>query len=200
MGIQINKLRAEYAENPQDLLLRIYENNPEEVRANLRLFTGEVINENDPSQLFEALQNTIESNPVDAEQLIFDVFNVPIVEEDLSPVEQEWVGLELNNAARRGSNKNLPFLSDDDLGQGPPVGENQAGADNANDDNGGFNWGGVLGETLPGILGLFGFNPNQNAINQQNWQMQQQQRNSQWIMWLIVFVVIAIIAFWALKK
>lgn len=199
MGIQSNKLRVYYEANPLDLLIRIFQNNPEEVIRNLQVFTGQRVDPGDTEGLFEILGQVVQDDPDNAAQIIYNVFNAGIDETDLTPVEQEYVAEQIVASETRqasGTNKNLPFLDDSDLGQGDPV--TGSSASDSSSDNGGTNWGAILEDTLPSVLGLFGLGGGAAANN--NNQPQQQANNNAWVIWLVVFLALGVVAYLALKK
>jgi hypothetical protein len=190
MNLQAKLLKKDVQNDPSALVAMVVSNNPSAVALSIKGWTGEIVNENDVDGLMETFAHVISTYPESAHEIIYNVLNVPVIEQNLSPVGKEFV-LEavIDAETRNRTTKSGIFdTSLDDLNQevassGPTV--------NTTTTNGGgsFNWGPIVSQYIPGILAVFGItqqqNPNSAAPNT---------NNAPTVNWLLIIFVIVIVA------
>lgn len=187
-GIQSAYMKKQFEQDPAELVRCVIQNNPYQVVLNMKLFAGQAANAEDTEEVFDTFAAVMQANPSIADDLAMKILSVPIAENNLTDVGKDFVLDEIINNQQKSA-----WLPDTGLtAEEINYIQNSSTSNTANSSASSFNWGEVIGGSLPGILAAFGITPqqNSNAAPTTN-----QSSGTNWMMIAIVVVIIALMAF-----
>lgn len=189
MNLKTQELKKKFQAQPQEVVATVIANNSRAVGLMLKGYTGQIVNNAD--DMADVLEQVCRMYPDQADKIVYNVLNVPIIEQNLTPVGKDWVLDEM--ITTDAMLKNMIWdPSIDELNQELGVGQYQDNTEDTTDTNstGSFNWGPIIQNALPGILAVFGINQNQNP-NSAAPRPQNNRPTINWI-WILVLLVIVI--------
>lgn len=181
-------MKKQFEQDPAELVRCVIQNNPYQVVLNMKLFAGQAANAEDTEEVFDTFAAVMQANPSIADDLAMKILSVPIAENNLTDVGKDFVLDEIINNQQKSA-----WLPDTGLtAEEINYIQNSSTSNTANSSASSFNWGEVIGGSLPGILAAFGITPqqNSNAAPTTN-----QSSGTNWMMIAIVVVIIALMAF-----
>ena len=188
MNLKTQELKKKFQAQPQEVVATVIANNSRAVGLMLKGYTGQIVNNAD--DMADVLEQVCRMYPDQADKIVYNVLNVPIIEQNLTPVGKDWVLDEM--ITTDAMLKNMIWdPSIDELNQELGVGEYQDATEDTTDTNttGSFNWGAIIQNALPGILAAFGITSTQNPSSA----APPAPNNKPTISWIWIIVVLVIV-------